>query len=119
MDVVGTYKITDKLAYTGEFLYGWTDKRAGHRLRQLAGVCELPQLQRGNDKLSVNGRLEFFDDRQGQRTGTEGLYTAITGGVTYKPRPYLWIRPEIRYDTHQVGRPYQNECEPHHGDASM
>ena len=109
VDFVGTYKITDKLAYTGEFLYGWTDKVPGIGFANWLGYVNYLSYSVG-EKLSVNGRLEFFDDRQGQRTGTEGLYTAITGGVTYKPKPYLWIRPEIRYDTHQVGRPYQNDA---------
>ena len=55
------------------------------------------------------GRLEFFDDVQGQRTGFKGLYTALTAGLTYKPLPYLWFRPELRYDDNAESRPYEGK----------
>jgi len=51
-----------------------------------------------SDKWGSVARVEFFDDFEGQRTGFEGLYTAFTWGLQYKPRPGLIIRPEIRYD---------------------
>jgi hypothetical protein len=51
-------------------------------------------------------RFELFDDFEGQRTGYEGLYTAITCGVQFKPRKGLWIRPEIRYDYNGYSRPF-------------
>ena len=32
------------------------------------------------------------------RTGTAANYAEFTLGAIYKPKPYLWIRPEARYD---------------------
>ena len=51
-------------------------------------------------------RQEFFGDPQGQRTGTRGFYQALTAGVSYKPKPWLWLRPEVRYD-YSDGRAFE------------
>jgi hypothetical protein len=51
-----------------------------------------------NDQLTSNFRFELFNDVQGIRTGYEGLYTGLTYGLTYKPTPWLYIMPEVRYD---------------------
>jgi hypothetical protein len=47
-------------------------------------------------------RPEVWEDSQGQRTGFKGLYADLTIGLTWKPRAWLFIRPEIRYD-HNCG----------------
>ena len=52
-------------------------------------------------------RLEFFEDSQGYRTGTAGLYTAVTGGLTWKPMPWLYVMPEVRYDNNSRGTPFE------------
>jgi hypothetical protein len=70
-------------------------------------------------RLSATGRLEFFDDPQGLRTGFEGLYTAVTTGVTFKPRKGIWIRPELRYDYNGDSRPFNSNNDPHHGQFSV
>ena len=49
----------------------------------------------------------MFDDVQGQRTGSRGAYTAATAGLLYKPAPYLWLRPELRYDSNADSRPFE------------
>jgi hypothetical protein len=54
-------------------------------------------------------RLETFQDFEGQRTGFEGLYSAVTCGVQFKPRPGLIVRPEIRYDYNGYNRPFEGE----------
>jgi hypothetical protein len=56
-------------------------------------------------------RLEFFDDAQGQRTGFPGLYSAVTTGLTFKPRSAVIFRPELRYDYNDESRPFEH----HHG----
>ena len=53
-------------------------------------------------------RLECFDDQQGQRTGFAGLYTALTAGVSFRPRPAVIFRPELRYDYNGESRPFEN-----------
>jgi hypothetical protein len=30
----------------------------------------------------------------------------MTLGLMFKPCPYLWVRPEVRYDWAQFGTPY-------------
>ncbi len=57
-------------------------------------------------RLSTTGRVEVFDDPQGLRTGFRGVYSAATGGVTFKPRKGLWFRPEVRYDYNTESRPF-------------
>ena len=59
-------------------------------------------------RVSGTARLEFFDDEQGQRTGFAGLYTAATAGVSFKPRPAVILRPELRYDYNGESRPFEN-----------
>ena len=51
-----------------------------------------------NDKFTAVWRSEIFRDNNGVRTGTAGDYMEFTLGGIYKPKPYLWIRPEARYD---------------------
>jgi hypothetical protein len=52
----------------------------------------------------LNGRLEWFRDDNGARTGLELNLYEVTVGVNIKPLPkdrwgqYLQIRPEIRWD---------------------
>ncbi len=55
-------------------------------------------LYKFNDKMTGVWRSEIFRDNNGVRTGTAGDYNEFTLGGIYKPKPYLWIRPEIRYD---------------------
>ena len=60
-------------------------------------------------RVSGTTRLEFFDDADGQRTGHEGLYTALTAGVTFKPCPAVLVRPEVRYDYNAESRPFEDK----------
>lgn len=62
-------------------------------------------------RLSSILRVEFFDDFEGQRTGFEGLYSAVTFGVQYRPRPGVIFRPEVRYDHNHESTPFEG----HHG----
>ena len=70
--------------------------------RAIEDVQQLPQL-------SVTARLEFFDDVEGNRTGFKGLYTALTGGLNFKPRPGIVFRPELRYDYNDETRPFEGK----------
>ena len=57
--------------------------------------------------LQSNLRVELFKDEDGYRTGTAGLYTSLTYGMTWKPNESVWIRPEARYD-YNVNGPFEN-----------
>ena len=53
-------------------------------------------------------RYENFDDLQGQRTGFDTMYTAVTTGLIFKPRKDMFLRSEIRYDIASTGKPFNN-----------
>ena len=59
-------------------------------------------------RLSGTTRLEFFDDAQGERTGFPGLYTALTSGLSFKPRKDVNFRPELRYDYNEESRLFED-----------
>lgn len=59
-----------------------------------------------NDKLTGVWRSEVFRDDGGQRTGFRDTFYEQTLGLIYKPKPWLWVRPEARYDWSQFTHPY-------------
>ena len=105
-DLVYTHKLDDRATYTLEVLYGYTRRVPGVGFANWLGVVNYLTYALADD-LSATGRLEFFEDFQGQRTGSEGLYTAVTAGVFYKPESWLWVRPEVRYDHNGESRPFR------------
>jgi hypothetical protein len=44
------------------------------------------------------GRVEWFDDVKGTRTGIDTNYSELTLGANWHPNSYLEVRPEIRGD---------------------
>ncbi|MCU0704278.1 MAG: porin [Fimbriiglobus sp.] len=109
-DLVLTRKLTDKLTWTLEGFYGFTRDVPNVGFANWFGVINYLTYELA-DNLAGTLRLEFFDDCQGQRTGSRGLYTAITGGMTYKPAPWLWLRPEVRYDHNSRSRPFDGRAD--------
>jgi hypothetical protein len=59
-------------------------------------------------KLTAVSRLEVFRDNNGFVLPAADNYFEITYGLVYKPKPALWIRPEIRYDWAQFTKPYDD-----------
>jgi hypothetical protein len=53
-------------------------------------------------------RAEIFEDSKGTATGVAGTYYEQTLGLIYKPKPWLWVRPEARYDWVQGARPFSD-----------
>jgi hypothetical protein len=106
-DLVVSHKLTEKLTWSMEGIYGFTDNVPDIGFANWFGVINYLSYQ-FSDKLTGTTRLEFFDDCQGQRTGTSGLYTSISGGMTYKPKSWLWVRPELRLD-HNDNRPFAGD----------
>jgi hypothetical protein len=111
-DLVYTHKFSDRLNYTLDALYSFqTDFPGEARANGLVnnwGVVQYLTYQ-FFPRLSGAARLEFFDDPQGFKTGSKGLYTAVTAGVTYKPTPGVWLRPELRYDHNSDSRPFEGK----------
>jgi hypothetical protein len=106
-DVVYTHKFNDKLNYTFEGLYGFTTNVPNTGFANWFGILNYLTYE-CTSKLSTTGRLEFFDDIQGQRTGFRGLYTTVTAGVAYKANRAIIFRPEVRYDYNADSRPFEN-----------
>jgi hypothetical protein len=106
-DLILTRKLSDRLTWQFETLYGFTTNVPNTGFANWLGVMNYLSYQLDRN-LVANARLEFFDDAQGQRTGFTGVYTAVTTGVLYKPRPWLWLRPEIRFD-HNDSRPFEGK----------
>jgi hypothetical protein len=60
------------------------------------------------DKLTGVWRAEVFRDNNGARTGFRDNFYEQTLGLIYKPKPWLWLRPEARYDWSQFTHPYND-----------
>jgi hypothetical protein len=106
VDAVLTHKLSDHTTYTLDALYSFQRGVPGRGFVNNWGVVQYLTHQIA-PTLSGTARLEFFGDPQGFKTGVEGLYTAATAGVSYKPLPWLWLRPELRYDHCADGRPFE------------
>jgi hypothetical protein len=108
VDLVVTHKINSRLVYTFETLGGTEMNVPGIGTANWLGVVNY--LTRDfTPRLSGTARLEFWDDAQGLRTGSRGLYTALTTGLNIHPRKDLIFRPELRYDYNQESRPFQGQ----------
>jgi hypothetical protein len=107
-DLVYTHKFNDRLNYTLDALFGTQTNVPGIGTATWQGIVNYLTYTFA-PHLSGTARLEFFNDPQGQRTGFEGLYTALTLGANYKPMPWLLLRPEIRYDCNADSRPFEGK----------
>ncbi len=105
-DVVYTHKFSDRLNYTADLLFGYQTNVPQIGTATWLGSAHYLAYQL-TPRLAAVARLDFFDDFQGQRTGFRGLYTALTAGVNFKPRPWLWLRPEVRCDYNDESRPFE------------
>jgi hypothetical protein len=107
-DLVYTHKCNARLNYSFEGLYGFTSNVPGIGFANWFGVLNYLTWQ-FTPRWSGTTRLEFFDDIQGERTGFEGLYTALTTGLSFKPCKDVTFRPELRYDYNLESRPFQDK----------
>ncbi len=53
-------------------------------------------------------RSEVFKDSNGTATGDADTFYEMTLGLVYKPKPWLWFRPEARYDWAQFTKPFSD-----------
>jgi hypothetical protein len=113
---VFSYKWTDKLTQVMEFDASFENNIPGggadgtNRNDSWYGFANW-FLYAFTDKLTGVWRSEVFRDQGGQRLQTPGMGTAkglradtvyeMTLGLIWKPKPYIWIRPEARYDWSQ------------------
>ena len=100
-----THKFSDKLNYVLDASFSHIDSVPVIGSANWFGVVQYLGYAL-TDKVTTNFRSELFNDTQGFRTGTEALYIANTVGLTWKPRPWLYIMPEARYDYATKGSPF-------------
>src|SRR5262249_62134983 len=84
----GTPKTTPWYGFCNHFLY----------------AIDKPSL--ADAKLTGVWRAEIFADPNGAATGVADTYYEMTLGLIAKPKPWLWIRPEARYDWAQYHHPF-------------
>jgi maltoporin len=106
-DLVYVHQFDPRLTYSFESLYGYQSNVPDIGFANWFGAVNYLTYQ-WTGTVSTTARLEFFDDAQGQRTGFDGLYTALTVGLTFKPCRSVLFRPELRYDYNVDSRPYEN-----------
>jgi hypothetical protein len=121
LDFVYTHTFNPRLAYSTELIYGWQygvpANVPGGIIDEGRAVGEQGFAHWGSwvqyltynftSRLTGIARFELFDDFEGQRTGFEGLYTAITVGAQIKPYKWLMFRPELRYDRNNYSNPFE------------
>jgi hypothetical protein len=107
-DLVYTHKFSERLSYALDALYSAQHNFPGAGARGFVNDWGLVHYitYQFTPTLSGTLRAEVFGDPQGQRTGTRGIYQEVTAGLTYKPKPWLWLRQEVRYD-HNDGKPFE------------
>jgi hypothetical protein len=71
------------------------------------GACHW-YLYQFTSKLTGVYRAEIFHDQNGAATGSADNYYEQTIGLIYKPKPWIWIRPEARYDWAQFHAPFND-----------
>jgi hypothetical protein len=58
------------------------------------------------EPLTAVGRIEVFRDNNGILTGYSDNFSDATLGLIFRPRPWIWFRPETRFDWAQFTHPY-------------
>jgi hypothetical protein len=121
IDLVYTHIFNSVFTYANESMYGWQTAvpaninggiiRSGSdspSTAHWASSCHYFRFTL-SPRLSSIFRIETFDDFDGQRTGFAGLYTAVTGGIQFRLRKDIIIRPELRYDYNGPSRPFEGK----------
>ncbi|WZP00615.1 outer membrane beta-barrel protein [Isosphaeraceae bacterium EP7] len=119
-----THKWSDKLTQVIETDQGFEQNVPGAASPVVNGVVQngasqsagwysfgnwfLYKFNKDNDKLMGVWRSEIFRDNNGVRTGFATNFSEFTLGLIYKPKPYVWVRPEARYDFARSGNPYSD-----------
>ncbi|HXG11742.1 MAG TPA: outer membrane beta-barrel protein [Gemmataceae bacterium] len=124
-DLVWTHTINPRLSYAFETIYGYQTNVPAN---VPGGIIKLDSTEGTahwwsfvnylfytlSPQWTATARAEFFWDFEGQRTGFEGPYQAVTLGLAYKTRLFttdrsLWFRPEVRYDHNGYSRPFEGK----------
>jgi maltoporin len=108
VDLVYFHTFNPRLTYTLDALFGYQTNVPDVGAATWFGVVN-DLTYKFTPRLSGTSRLEFFDDIDGNRTGFQGLYTALTAGVNFQQRKDIIFRPEVRYDYNNELRPFEDK----------
>lgn len=98
VDVVGTFNLSEQMALVLNFDYGTQDKaRADGGKAKWQGVAAYLNHQ-FNDQWRLSVRGEYFDDKDGYRTGVIQKWKEATLTLAYMPQKAWEVRAEFRAD---------------------
>lgn len=105
IDFVGTYQASDALTYVLNLDYGSQENAAlangGIGKAKWSGIAVYAKYQI-NGQWSLGGRGEYFDDKDGYRTGLVQKWKEVTLTLAYQPIKALELRAEVRADNSNV-----------------
>jgi hypothetical protein len=113
LSLVVTHQWTEKLTGVAESDNIWDPKIIGFSLNGQPSSIAYHSLIHWliysfNDKLSGAIRNEVFWDPYGAATGSRSTFYEMSLGLTEKPKPWLWLRAEARYDWSQFTHPFSD-----------
>ena len=98
IDLVGSYKITEQLTFVANYDYGTQEKgSASGGQAKWQGIAGYLNFQ-FNDQWRLSLRGEYFDDKDGYRTGFVQKWKEATITVAYLPTKSIEVRGEVRAD---------------------
>ena len=107
-DLILTHKLSDRLTYAADATYSHIRGVPDTGFTDWYGAAQYLSYQ-VSPTLSSTVRAEVFNDTSGFRTGGEGVYTAVTAGLAWKPLPELLVRPSVRFDHNNGSRPFDGK----------
>ena len=101
-DTLVTYNATEKLTLILNTDYAWQDNASaftadGNGVATWEGVAGYAVYQ-FTDQWRGSLRLEYFDDKDGYRTGVKQQWKEMTHTLAYLPNKNIELRGEYRYD---------------------
>jgi len=98
--LVISHRFTDQLNYIFQHDFGYQQQAASNGNDAFWYGINQYIIYQLTGTLSAGFRGEWFRDADGTRiiSGTPGDYFALTAGLNWKPRTWLTLRPECRYD---------------------
>ncbi len=99
-------KLSDKLTYVLDTSFSHEDNIPDIGSASWYGAVQYLNYQH-TEKVASNFRFELFEDSKGFRTGTAGLYTGVTYGITYKPVESIIVRPSVLYMNNNRNAPFE------------
>ena len=96
IDVVATFVATDALTFIVNYDYGTQDGNGAGKAKW-QGVAGYANYQ-FSDQWRLSLRAEYFDDKDGYRTGIVQKWKEATATIAYLPTKNIEFRGEIRTD---------------------